>query len=94
MHTTVFEYGYLTHSKDAESLGASRISSRAFKYLKEVSLSAQESDLCKCLSLTKRYGVELIQVKNYVGVLFTLLVSILRCCRKSGVKLLVKKAQL
>ncbi|GAD79746.1 McrC family protein [Vibrio ezurae] len=71
MHTIVFEYGYLTHSKDAESLGASRISTRAFNYLKEVSLSAEESDLYKCLSLTKRYGVELIQVKNYVGVLFT-----------------------
>ncbi|ANO33133.1 restriction endonuclease [Vibrio breoganii] len=71
MHTTVFEYGYLTHSKEATSIGASRISTRAFDYLKEVSLSADESDLCKCLSLTKRLGVELIQVKNYVGVLFT-----------------------
>ncbi|GEA51435.1 mcrBC 5-methylcytosine restriction system component family protein [Vibrio inusitatus NBRC 102082] len=71
MHITVFEYGYITLAKEAESLGASRITSRAFNYLKEVSLSAEESDLCKCLSLTKRNGVELIQVKNYVGVLFT-----------------------
>ncbi|NOH63459.1 McrC family protein [Vibrio sp. RE88] len=71
MHTTVFEYGYLTYDKAAsEELGATPISKRAFEYLKDVSLSAGESDTNKCLGLTKRFGHELLQVKNYVGVLF------------------------
>ncbi|MEZ8990184.1 McrC family protein [Vibrio breoganii] len=72
MHTTVFEYGYVTSDKAAcVDLGAKLISKRAFEYLKEVSLSAGESDTNKCLGLTKRFGYELLQVKNYVGVLFT-----------------------
>ncbi|MGR3958198.1 restriction endonuclease [Vibrio lentus] len=72
MHTTVFEYGYLTCDKAAsDELGAKTISKRAFEYLKDVSLSAEESDTSKCLGLTKRFGHELLQVKNYVGVLFT-----------------------
>ncbi|MFN1647533.1 McrC family protein [Vibrio rotiferianus] len=72
MHTTVFEYGYLSFDKSArDELGAELISKSAFEYLKEVCLSANESETSKCLGLTKRYGYELIQVKNYVGVLFT-----------------------
>ncbi|WP_413479591.1 McrC family protein [Vibrio hibernica] len=72
MHTTVFEYGYLTCDKAAcGDIHAKLISKAAFDYLKEVSLSADESDTNKYLSLTKRYGYELIQVKNYVGVLFS-----------------------
>ena len=72
MHTTVFEYGYVTCDKAAsDELGAKPISKRAFEYLKDVSLSAGESDTNKCLGLTKRFGHELLQVKNYVGVLFT-----------------------
>ncbi|WP_305811432.1 McrC family protein [Photobacterium leiognathi] len=72
MHTTVFEYGYLSFDKLArDELGAQLISKSAFEYLKEVCLSAHESETSKCLGLTKRYGHELIQVKNYVGVLFT-----------------------
>lgn len=72
MHTTVFEYGYLTHVQAAcDGLNAQLISKSAFEYLKEVCLSASESETSKCLGLTKRYGYELIQVKNYVGVLFT-----------------------
>lgn len=72
MHTTIFEYGYLTCDKAAsDELGAKSISKRAFEYLKDVSLSAGESDTSKCLGLTKRFGHELLQVKNYVGVLFT-----------------------
>ncbi|HIF9188617.1 TPA: McrC family protein [Photobacterium damselae] len=72
MHTTVFEYGYLSFDKSArDELGAELISKSAFDYLKEVCLSANESETSKCLGLTKRYGYELIQVKNYVGVLFT-----------------------
>lgn len=72
MHTTVFEYGYLTHVQAAcGDLNAQLISKSAFEYLKEVCLSASESESSKCLGLTKRYGHELIQVKNYVGVLFT-----------------------
>lgn len=72
MHTSVFEYGYLTYDKAASvELGAKLISKRAFEYLKDVSLSAGESDTNKCLGLTKRFGHELLQVKNYVGVLFT-----------------------
>ena len=72
MHTTVFEYGYLvcniTVCDDSET---ELISKSTFEYLKEVSLSSGESQTHKCLSLTKRFGHELIQVKNYVGVLFT-----------------------
>jgi 5-methylcytosine-specific restriction enzyme subunit McrC len=72
MHTTVFEYGYLTSDRAAsDELGAKPISKRAFEYLKDVSLSAGESDTNKCLGLTKRFGHELLQVKNYVGVMFT-----------------------
>ncbi|ENC6709701.1 McrC family protein [Vibrio harveyi] len=72
MHTTVFEYGYLSFDKSArDELGAELISKSAFEYLKEVCLSANGSEASKCLGLTKRYGYELIQVKNYVGVLFT-----------------------
>lgn len=72
MHTTVFEYGYLTCDQAAcDELSVKLISKNAFNYLKEVSLSAEESGTNKCLSLTKRHGHELIQVKNYVGVLFT-----------------------
>ncbi|WP_425628076.1 McrC family protein [Vibrio neptunius] len=72
MHTTVFEYGYLTYDEAAsDELGAKTISKRAFEYLKDVSLSAGESDTNKCLGLTKHFGHELLQVKNYVGVLFT-----------------------
>lgn len=68
----MFEYGYLTYEKSAcEDLQAVQISKVAFEYLKEVSLSATQENTAKCLSLTKRYGYELIQVKNYVGVLFT-----------------------
>ena len=72
MHTTVFEFGYLTCDEVAcADLGAKLISKNAFEYLKEVSLSAGESETSKCLGLTKRSGCELVQVKNYVGVLFT-----------------------
>ncbi|EJG0997804.1 McrC family protein [Vibrio parahaemolyticus] len=72
MHTTVFEYGYLSFDKLAcDELGAQLISKSAFEYLKEVCLNADESETSKCLDLMKRYGHELIQVKNYVGVLFT-----------------------
>ncbi|EII3055916.1 McrC family protein [Vibrio vulnificus] len=72
MHTTVFEYGYLSFDKLArDELGAELISKSAFEYLKEVCLSANGSEASKCLGLTKRHGHELIQVKNYVGVLFT-----------------------
>ncbi|MDF4386328.1 McrC family protein [Vibrio parahaemolyticus] len=72
MHTTVFEYGYLTSQEVEQSvLKTSRISENAYNYLKEVCLGSDEGSVGKCLSLTKRYGYELIQVKNYVGVLFT-----------------------
>ncbi|MFV8449767.1 McrC family protein [Vibrio campbellii] len=72
MHTTVFEYGYLTHVQAAcDDLNAQLISKSAFEYLKEVCLSASESETSRCLGLTKRFGHELLQVKNYVGVLFT-----------------------
>ncbi|WP_197709620.1 MULTISPECIES: hypothetical protein [Vibrio] len=66
MHTTVFEYGYLTYEKSAcDTLQAELISKTAFEYLKEVSLSASQTNTAKCLNLTMRYGYELIQVKNY-----------------------------
>ncbi|RJG38793.1 McrC family protein [Motilimonas pumila] len=70
MHTTVFEFGYLTFDKSAsDEPGVKLISPEAFEYLKEVSLS--ETEMSMCLALTKRYGHELIQLQNYVGVLFT-----------------------
>ncbi|WP_133012436.1 McrC family protein [Marinomonas flavescens] len=71
-HTSVFEFDYLTSDQEAATeLQATCISCDAFNYLKEVSLSTYETETRKCLSLCKRYGYELIQVKNYVGVLFT-----------------------
>lgn len=87
MHTTVFEYGYLTCDKAAsDELGANTISKRAFEYLKDVSLSAEESDTSKCLGLTKRFGHELLQVKNYVGVLFTPTGELIEVLPKTGRK--------
>ncbi|MCH1929553.1 McrC family protein [Shewanella sp. A25] len=72
MHTTVFEYGYLTFESAAnQELGAELISVHAFEYLKQVLLSSEAPENNKYLALIKRYGYELIQVKNYVGVLFT-----------------------
>ncbi len=72
MHTTVFEHGFLTSDKAvSQNLGSQLISEKAFEYLKEVCLSANGSEASKCLGLTKCHGYELIQVKNYVGVLFT-----------------------
>ncbi|MCF7482933.1 McrC family protein [Vibrio sp. J1-1] len=72
MHTTVFEYGYLTSQEvDQAVLKTSRVSENTYNYLKEVCLGSDEGSVGKCLNLTKRYGYELIQVKNYVGVLFT-----------------------
>ena len=87
MHTSVFEYGYLTHNKAAsDEIGAKLISKRTFEYLKDVSLSAGESDTNKCLGLTKRFGYELLQVKNYVGVLFTMTGEHIEVLPKTGRK--------
>ncbi|GLS84692.1 McrC family protein [Paraferrimonas haliotis] len=71
MHTTVFEFGYLSSDKQAcDDVSAKLISQAAFKYLKEVSLSGDNTRGNQYLMLTKRLGHELIQVQNYVGVLF------------------------
>ncbi|WP_281189369.1 McrC family protein [Vibrio diabolicus] len=72
MHTTVFEYGYLTFEKAAcDDMGAKLISKSAFEYLKEVCLGTSEHETNQCFGFLKRYGYELIQVKNYVGVILT-----------------------
>ncbi len=72
MHTTVFEYGYLTFEKAAcDDMGAKLISKNAFEYLKEVCLGGSEHEMSLCLGFLKRHGYELIQVKNYVGVILT-----------------------
>ncbi|WP_217521090.1 McrC family protein [Vibrio metschnikovii] len=72
MHTTVFEYGYLTFEKTAyHDVNAQLISKGAFEYLKEVCLGVNQAEVRQCFDLVKRYGFELIQVKNYVGVILT-----------------------
>ncbi|EHZ2751334.1 MULTISPECIES: McrC family protein [Vibrio] len=87
MHTTVFEYGYLTSQEvDQTVLKTSRISENAYNYLKEVCLGSEEGSVGKCLNLTKRYGYELIQVKNYVGVLFTPTGEHIEVLPKIGIK--------
>lgn len=63
---TIFEFGYLAVQ---ESLETTVISKSAFNYLKDISLQ-EGADTNKCLKLVKRYGIEMLQVQNYVGVLF------------------------
>lgn len=72
MHTTVFEFGFLTSDKAAaREQGAVLITDAAFSYLKDVCLSGEVGEIVKCLRLTKRGGIELLQVLNYVGVIMT-----------------------
>lgn len=64
---TVFEFGYLTIKDSSDS---KKISTTAFNYLKDISLQ-EGAETNKCLKLVKRHGVEMLQVQNYVGVIFS-----------------------
>lgn len=68
----VFEFGYLTCDEEAaNSNGYTLISPSAFQYLESLCLSEQEGNVGRFLTLCSRYGDKLLQVKNYVGLIFT-----------------------
>ncbi|MGF1763379.1 McrC family protein [Aliivibrio kagoshimensis] len=71
-HPVVFEFGYLCSDKVAsEENGFTFISTEAFGYLESCCLSEQEPEISQLLQLRTRYGFKVLQVKNYVGVIFT-----------------------
>lgn len=71
-HPVVFEFGYLTaESTAADESGFTLISKENFRYLESLCLSQQDTDVNQFLQLKTRYGCKVLQVKNYVGVIFT-----------------------
>ncbi|MCG9578491.1 McrC family protein [Vibrio tubiashii] len=68
----VFEFGYLTCDEQAaQANGYTLISVNAFHYLERLCLSENKGNVGRFLKLCSRYGDKLLQVRNYVGVLFT-----------------------
>ncbi|WP_063662836.1 McrC family protein [Aliivibrio fischeri] len=71
-HPVVFEFGYLTaESAAADESGFTLISKENFRYLESLCLTQQDTDVNQFLQLKTRYGCKVLQVKNYVGVIFT-----------------------
>ncbi|KWU01492.1 restriction endonuclease [Vibrio toranzoniae] len=69
---TVFEFGYLTCDEQAaQANGYTLISANAFHYLERLCLNENKDNVGRFLKLCSRYGDKLLQVRNYVGVLFT-----------------------
>ena len=69
---TVFEFGYLTCDEHAaQANGYTLISANAFHYLERLCLNENKDNVGRFLKLCSRYGDKLLQVRNYVGVLFT-----------------------
>ncbi|MEZ9242455.1 McrC family protein [Vibrio splendidus] len=70
--TIVFEFGYLTCDEQAaQANGYTLISANAFQYLERFCLNENKDNVGRFLKLCSRYGDKLLQVRNYVGVLFT-----------------------
>lgn len=68
----VFEFGYLTCDEQAaQANGYTLISANAFQYLERLCLIENKGNVGRFLKLCSRYGDKLLQVRNYVGVLFT-----------------------
>lgn len=69
---TVFEFGYLTCDEHAaQANGYTLISANAFQYLERFCLNENKGNVGRFLKLCSRFGDKLLQVRNYVGVLFT-----------------------
>ncbi|WP_104028037.1 McrC family protein [Vibrio jasicida] len=69
---TVFEFGYLTCDEHAaQANGYTLISANAFQYLERLCLNENKGNVGRFLKLCSRFGDKLLQVRNYVGVLFT-----------------------
>ncbi|WP_241570000.1 McrC family protein [Rosenbergiella collisarenosi] len=67
---TVFEFGLLAKSSKAQAYShIEQISSAAFEYLKVMCLS--ESSERRLLKLRSTNGIEVLQLQNYAGVIFT-----------------------
>ncbi|MEZ9067839.1 McrC family protein [Vibrio atlanticus] len=69
----VFEFGYLTCDEQAAQANDdyTLISANAFQYLERLCLNENKGNVGRFLKLCSRYGDKLLQVRNYVGVLFT-----------------------
>ncbi|PLW66913.1 McrC family protein [Pseudohalioglobus lutimaris] len=68
MQYTVREYGHLGTHGESEGLDYVRVSPASYAQLKEIALTAQETDK-PLLRLSKRNNNETLQALNYVGVL-------------------------
>lgn len=66
---TLFEFGFISKSDQASSDEIKRISAKSYDYLKKMSLSDSEDR--KLFKLSSKNGVEVLQVRNYAGVIFT-----------------------
>ncbi|WP_026971627.1 McrC family protein [Aliagarivorans marinus] len=72
MHSTVFEYGYLCANDEVSQLrGYSRVSGDTFRYLRDICLGEAGDQALPFLTLKSHYSQEVIQVRNYVGVICT-----------------------
>lgn len=72
MHPIVFEYGYLScDEKAADENSFTLISTEAFQYLEQRCLCQEEAEVSQFLLLRAKHGHKVLQVKNYVGVIFT-----------------------
>ncbi|EAS45760.1 restriction endonuclease [Photobacterium profundum] len=71
-HPIVFEYGYLSCDKKAAKENSfTLISTEAFQYLEQRCLCQEEAEVSQFLLLRAKHGHKVLQVKNYVGVIFT-----------------------
>jgi 5-methylcytosine-specific restriction enzyme subunit McrC len=72
MSQVVFEYDYLCYESDAVlSARFKLISPRSFEYLEQLCLRQNDEEVQKFLHLRVKSGYKVLQVKNYVGVIFT-----------------------
>ncbi|MGR5220269.1 McrC family protein [Vibrio parahaemolyticus] len=81
-HPVVFEFGFLCSDKNASiQHGFCHVSERSFEYLESLffneqsasqhDLEQRDSNVSQFLQLRIRFGYKVLQVKNYVGVIFT-----------------------
>lgn len=67
---TLFEFGFVSKDSNAEPHPSiEKISARSYDYLKQLCLSEVEDS--RLLKLRSVDGMEVLQVQNYAGVIFT-----------------------